>query len=1039
MSFQTIIHRYLQNIHKAQAEPQTTPELSLHTYLKDLLEETAAFLTHDITIIHEPRRLDIGRPDFIAQAGLLPVGYVEAEALGEDLDALTGHAKVQNNRFIKNLDNFVLTNFVDFRLYTAGALRAEARLAASGTAAQAPHATENGEKLKMLLDRFLCAHAVRLTTPEALANYLARRTRELRIQIESALQDEQSDIYGMFKAFQELLLATLTPDDFADMYAQTLAYGLFAARCTLPNGTNFSRRTAAETLPHSNPFLRRLFHQFVSPDLDSNVTWILDDIANLLQNVPTEMLRTAFDAQTHIADPAIHFYETFLEAYDAERRVDRGVYYTPPQVISYIVGSVDAVLKTKLGKADGLADGTALILDPATGTGGFLLAVLWHIHQHVTGTYGSGSWKQYVNGKLVKRLAGFEILMASYTIAHLKLSLFLQRQGWNPADAERLGIYLTNTLEEAQEKETLPFAGFIAEEANAAVSVKRDTPILAIIGNPPWPRKSANPSRHKHGELTFIGGLIEDYKQLDGKPLDETNFQPLQADYVKFIRWAQWRIEKNGEGVIGYVVRDSFLDGPVFRGMRQSLLNSFNAIYLFNLHGNPFKKEAVPDGETDENIFDIQQGVSILLCVKERDNLNAAKIYYADLWGSRQEKYATLLETDVTRTKWTELDSTSPLYLFMPQHVERERETEYKQGWAISDIFSERLTGLVTGKDNLTLQRTSEAVRDIVSDFVALSETEVRRKYKLEKDKKDWTVNAAQADLKKRSAAEHRVTSIYYRPFDNRWTCYTGQSSGFHNSPRYKIMRHLLAGDNLALCVCRIVTSTVWQHALITNQITEKNYVSNGRSESGHVFPLYLYPDAAGFDSSMERSLNLKPAFLSALSKKLRLPQTGQFGMPEGISPENILAYIYAVLHSRAYRERYYEFLKYGFPRIPLPSDIAHFRRLSTLGQRLIDMHLLKNVPVLPRHRFEGEGDGVVSKLGYQDGHVWINSTQCFMDVPIAVWEFEIGAYQVCEKWLQDRRGEMLSDVELRQYQQILVAVAETIDIMAAIDVEGDI
>ncbi|MDE0012157.1 MAG: N-6 DNA methylase [Candidatus Poribacteria bacterium] len=870
MSYQTIINKYRQNIYSIQAEPNATAELSLHTYLQDFLEETADFLGHDVTIIHEPRKLDIGRPDFVVQDGLLHVGYVEAEAFETDLDRLTGHAKTQNDRFIENLDNFVLTNFVEFQLYTEGTLRAKASL--TGT-------QENDEKLETLLDRFLGAHPISLATSEALANYLARRTRELRTQIERVLCDQQSETYSMFKAFQKLLLSTLTPDEFADMYAQTLTYGLFAARCTLPNGTNFSRQTANEILPRSNPFLRRLFHQIISPDLDSldsNVTWILDDIASLLRNVPTEMLRTAFDAQTHIEDPTIHFYETFLKEYDAERRIDRGVYFTRSPIISYIVRSVDILLKTKLGKVDGLADNTAFVLDPATGTGGFLLETLRHIYQYITNTYGSGYWQQYVNGKLVKRLSGFEILIASYTIAHLKLSLFLQDQGWDPTDSERLPIYLTNTLEEAQEKETIPFAGFITEEANAAVKIKRETPILAIIGNPPWPRKSANPSRRKGSKLTFIGDLIEDYKWVDGKRFNsKENTQPLQADYVKFIRWAQWRIEKNGEGVIGYVVRDSFLNGEAFRGMRQSLINSFNIIYLFNMHGNPFAKEAVPDGEKDENVFEIQQGVSILLCVKKRDDLTPAKVYYADMWGTRKEKYQTLLDTDVQNTDWEKLRPKSPLYLFVPRRIEQKREKEYKKGWTISDIFSQGLTGLFTGQDKLAIQRTSELARNIVNDFVSLSETEIRQKHKLDqKDKKDWTVKAAQSDLKNLSTTEEHIKPICYRPFDTQFTCYTGKSSGFHNRPRPDIMRHLLAGDNLALCVCKIVTRSVWQHALVTNQITEKNYVSNGRSESGYVFPLYLYPDANELNLSSERPLNLKPEFLKALSKKLVLCQS---------------------------------------------------------------------------------------------------------------------------------------------------------------------
>ena len=305
------------------------------------------------------------------------------------------------------------------------------------------------------------------------------------------------------------------------------------------------------------------------------------------------MLRTAFSVQTHFEDPVIHFYETFLAEYDPQRRVDRGVYYTPPQVISYIVRSVDSLLKTELNRQDGLADDKTLILDPATGTGGFLLAVLDHIREYVTTHYGTGDWQQYINAQLVKRLFGFELLVAPYTIAHLKLSLFLQAHGWDAT--ERLRIYLTNTLEEPVERtQRLPFADFISDEANAAVSVKRDEPLLVILGNPPYPRSSANPS-YIGRNLTFIGKLIEDYKQIDGKRLDDRNLKALQADYVKFIKWAQWRIDKNGEGILGYIVNNSFLDGPMFRGMRKSLLDSFNSIYHLNLRGSSRRNRSHPN------------------------------------------------------------------------------------------------------------------------------------------------------------------------------------------------------------------------------------------------------------------------------------------------------------------------------------------------------------------------------------------------------------------------------------------------------------
>ena len=1030
MNFQTRCNRYLQNIHQTQTTSEATPELSLFPHLQALLEETAVnhFRRDTVRFTQEPRRLDqIGRPDFIAMEGLLPLGYIEAEAHGRDLNALTGHAREQNARFIENLDNFILTNFVEFRLYRDGQLRETANI------------TDAPEDLEALLERFLNAGHVQIASPEALARYLARRTRELQTQIAITLTDEASNIHAMFLAFKETLISTLTPDDFADMYAQTLAYGLFAARCTLPNATNFSRHTAVEALPRSNPFLVQLFYHVASPTLETNVTYILDDIASLLQNVPTEMLRTAFAAKNHLEDPVIHFYETFLAEYDPQRRVDRGVYYTPPQVISYIVRSVDSLLKTELNRPDGLADDGTLILDPATGTGGFLLTVLDHIRESVTETYGTGEWIQYINAQLVKRIFGFELLVAPYTIAHLKLSLFLQAQGWR-AD-ERLRIYLTNTLEQPEEMQpSLPFAEFISDEANAALSVKRDEPLLVILGNPPYPRDSANPSRVGR-ELTFIGELIEVYKQVDGEPLGETNLKALQADYVKFIRWAQWRIDKNGEGIIGYIVNNSFLDGSTSRGMRQSLLNSFNAIYLLNLHGSSRRTEAVPTAQRDENVFDIIQGVSILLCVKERDNPAPATVYYTDMWGPREEKYNTLSKTDVQTTAWNELQPISPRYLFVPQATDY--SAEYETGWEITDIFQTSSIGIVTARDKLAIHWTAEDVRETVSDFVSLSVDEARKKYNLRKDTRDWKVHLAQADLRNHPNAEQHIAPIHYRPLDTRWTYYTGQSRGFHCMPRPENMPHLRKG-NLALCVCRVVKSPIWQHALITNKITENVYISNRDSESGHVFPLYLYPSPEELELSTERSLNFKPAFLTALSEALGLPQVAPLNLPDGVSPEEILAYIYAILYSPTYRERYYDFLKYDFPRIPMLQDIEHFRTLAALGQRLIDSHLLNDISpadVAPTgtrvpavHRFEGEGDGVVAQVRYLDGRVWINPTQYFTDVPSEVWEYEIGAYQVCEKWLKDRRGEVLSHADVRQYRAILVAVAETLRVMAEID-----
>ncbi len=639
----------------------------------------------------------------------------------------------------------------------------------------------------------------------------------------------------------------------------------------------------------------------------------------------------------------------------------------------------------------------------------------------------------HINDKLVKRLFGFELLVASYTIAHLKLSLSLQAQGWK--SDERLHIYLTNTLEEPVERtERLPFAEFISDEANAAVAVKRDEPLLVILGNPPYPQKSANPSRIGR-ELTFIGKLIEDYKPTDGKLLgikDQKKF--LQADYVKFIRWAQWRIDKNGEGVIGYIVNNNFLRGPTFRRMRQSLMKSFNAIYCFNLHGGSRIGEIAPEAERDENVFDITQGVTILLCVKEPNNPAPAKIYYTDLWGSRTEKYNTLSETDVQTNKPEPFRPRSPYYYFiLPKEADRvEYEKESKK---ITDIFQKSSIGILTARDRLTIHWTPEEVDETVTDFVSLSVDEARKKYDLREDSQDWKVHLAQADLRNHPDAEQHIQSINYRPYDTRWTYYTGQSKGFHCAPRRLIMRHLQE-ENLALCTHRSLRSaTTWQHVFVTNRIIDGNCLST-KDGPTHVFPLYRYPDPDELGLATEPEINFKPEFLKAFSEALALPQTKPFNLPQGVSPEEIRGYVYAVLYSPDYREKYYEFLKNDFPRIPLPRDIENFRQLAGLGQRLINCHLLKDTQALPQHRFEGEGDAVVvlKEVRYEGGHVWINPTQYFTGVSEAVWNYEIGAYQVCEKWLKDRRGNVLSHAEVRQYCQILVVISETLRIMRKID-----
>ncbi|MEW5721212.1 MAG: N-6 DNA methylase, partial [Chloroflexota bacterium] len=420
-------------------------------------------------------------------------------------------------------------------------------------------------------------------------------------------ESERGNLHEWFAAFQETLIPDLTPAQFADMFAQTIAYGMFAARANDPTPKDFSRMEAAFVLPKTNPFLRKLFHEIAGPDLDPRVAWIADDLANLLARADMERVLKDFGKRTKREDPVVHFYETFLAAYDARLRKARGVYYTPEPVVSYIVRSVDYLLRKEFGKANGLADPSVLLLDPAVGTATFLYFVIQQIHETLTAQGQQGAWAKYVAEKLLPRLFGFEILMAPYTVAHLKLGIELKDLGYDFAGDERLGIYLTNSLEQIGKESQLHFARFINEESEKAQDIKRNQPIMVVLGNPPY----ANFGMMNKGE--WIGDLLDDYKRgLREKKLN------LDDDFIKFLRFGQWRIERSGAGILALITNNTYIDGITHRRMRQSLLETFDDIYILDLHGSSKKKEKCPDGSKDENVFDIQQGVAIALFVRRR-------------------------------------------------------------------------------------------------------------------------------------------------------------------------------------------------------------------------------------------------------------------------------------------------------------------------------------------------------------------------------------------------------------------------------------
>lgn len=1032
-----LCHQYLEELRCPSSS--ATEESTFHTSLHKFIESIAKQIDSRLKIEHEPRKTPYGRPDFIVTINDLPIGYIEAESINADLDNLKGKAKEQIERFRNNLDNFLLTNFWDFRLYREKKEVAAARLP-KPTSKRQPTQDEL-EQLSNLLNNFFTWQGLSIRTPKDLAVHLARRARQLRNEILNALKDNEKGELSEFRdAFKKVLLPDLTDEKFADMFAQTVAYGLFAARCELTSISQpFTRSQAADLIPHSNPFLRKLFQRLAAHDLDERIAWIADDIAQLLANADMAAFLKDFGRKFSKEDPVVYFYEDFLREYDPQLREVRGVYYTPDPIVSYIVRSVDALLKKHFGMSDGLADKRALILDPACGTGTFLSWVIRLVYETVTQKHGKGSWDGYVHERLLPHLFGFELLVAPYTIAHLKLSLQLKETGYKFHEGERLHIYLTNSLEGEIQQSELPLGRFISDEANAATKIKREERILVVIGNPPYSGHSANKSR-------WIIGLIEDYKKVNGQPLRERNPKWLQDDYVKFIRFAQWRIEQTGEGVIGFITNHSWLDNPTFRGMRWNLLNSFNEIYILNLHGNIRRKEKAHYGDNDENVFDIQQGVAIMLAVKRKNKGNGCQVFYYDLWGKRECKYNYLSEKDVTTTKWQKLQPTPPLYLFVPQDLSLQKE--YEEGFKVTEIFSIHSVGIVTARNKLTIQFTHDEMWETVKKFVSLDPEDARERFGLGKDTDEWQVEWAQKDLKNakvpNNKAKSKIVCILYRPFDVRFTFYTGKNKGFHCRPRHKVMKHMLAGENWGLITARQQSQKGERWALVgvSKFIIESCVISNKTKEINYLFPLYLYLKQGPLAAKEERERNLekkkpnlKKEFLERLSKRLKLPQVEPFGLPEGITPEDIFGYIYAILHSNQYRERYAEFLRYDFPRIPLTSDLQLFRDLAELGKKLVKVHLLEEVPDYGYGKFEIEGSNEVKNVRYEvDQRVLINDSQYFAPVPQEVWEFRVGSYQPAKEWLEDRKGRKLTINDIEHYRKILSVIAETLKIINEID-----
>lgn len=1047
-----------------------------HTY-RPALAKLFESLDDKVSVTNEARRVtDAGSPDFTFRRedqtrGMLTIGHCECKDVGSDVRHPQGYSKEQKERYLEAFPNLLYTNGFEWVFYRDHDKKpiAEIRIADLHGPAPLP---ENFAELEARLREFVDQKPVSITTSRDLANRMAAKAKLISFVFRNALKEDKeyrTELGQQYQVFKDKLIHDITPDDFVGIYAETIAYGLFAARLQdIKTPRDFSREEAFQLLPKSIPFLKNLFQFIARQDLDVGLARAIDDLVEIfLVSEPWEIMKN-YGSSNLRNDPFLHFYEDFLAAYDPQKRKARGVWYTPEPVVDFIVRAVDDVLKSEFGLPAGLADtskttirvqqqagqttrGTMAkkpefkdetvhrvqILDPAAGTGTFLAHTIKHIAETVKGSAGAGIWSKYVETDLIPRLHGFELLMASYAMCHLKLDMELKATGYTPsASPPRASVYLTNSLEEGEPPQpVLMLEKWLADEAREANRIKTEKPIMCIIGNPPYSGISQNNGR-------WIENLLARYKMEPGG-LERLNERKhwLNDDYVKFIRMAESMIEKNGEGILGYITNHGYLDNPTFRGMRWHLLTTFDKIYILDLHGSQKKAQVKTDGLLDTNVFDIQQGVCIIVGVKTFSERSGAKpkaqqksklgmVFHADIRGSRQHKYDTLWESKIESIEFKTIEPEEPNFFFAPKDLSN--NGAYQSGFNLSDFCPTNSTGVITARDSLAIDFEEPALRQKIFSFCdrSKSDEQVRQqyfggrasgKYKAG-DTRGWKLDAARAQLSARSGSIP-ILDYDYRPFDRRKIIF---DAAVIDWPRHDVMKHLKR-ENLSLVFCRQSVADDWSNTFVASTIVDDSYVSNRSKERGYAAPLYLYPDEGEFEQT--RRVNFDDKLYGKLRKLAKHPSRGE---PDEVA---VFDYIYGVLHCPAYRETYAEFLKIDFPRIPWPASPDVFWHVSDRGGQLRRLHLMEATAIGDTpFPFTGAGDGVVEKPELRGGAVWINPNQRFENIPSVSWDFYIGGYQPAQKWLKDRKGRALTFDDVKHYQRILKILAETDRIMTTIE-----
>ncbi|MDP2208570.1 MAG: type ISP restriction/modification enzyme [Bacteroidota bacterium] len=1139
-----MLKNYLENLQHTINKGNAREE-SFYKHLEKLLLDFAVankIKNVDITIL--PKKTDAGNPDFRVWDGKNHItGYIEAkEPSVENLSYIEDTGQLQ--RYLNTFPNIILTNFYEFRLYRDGELIAKTSIGRSKIARKLQTAppVENENEFYDLLNLFFSFSLPKINSAKTLAVELAKRTRFLKdevvsIELEEEEKTGRKTILGFYEAFKKYLIGTLTKEQFADLYSQTLTYGLFAAR-TRAN-SDFNRELAFKFIPNTIGILKDVFRFISLGDPPKSLQIIIEDITEVLKVTDVKKILHDYYTEGKGKDPIIHFYETFLTAYDPSIREKRGVYYTPEPVVGYIVRSINQILKTHFDLYDGLANENVTLLDPAGGTLTFPAEAIKIAVEEYSSNYGEGGVDgQLLRGQILQNFYAFELMMAPYAIGHLKMGFLFEELGYPLKNDERFKLYLTNTLEtEDLEQISIPGLSSLSEESHLAAEVKKNQPVLVILGNPPYSGISSNINDWTEKLLKEdLDGALSYYK-VDDKPLGEKKLW-LQDDYVKFLRFAQWKIHKAGFGIVGMITNHSYLDNPTFRGMRQSLMNTFNEIYILDLHGNSNKKEITPDlpaprsgsfwvyvlkckdesfyigqtdnirrrfdehlkgevswtksrlpikiihleelssreesvsresnlktgfgrkwlkreyeagrlmarqagGGKDENVFDIRQGVAIALFIKKKSIIvrgiiplkTPAKVFHSELFGLREVKYKWLSKYTLKAKLYNRLKPGSPWYFFIPRDTDKIKG--YLEWDKINKIFPVNVTGIVTARDSFVIGVEKKEIENRIRQFrnLSISDEIIEKTFKL-KDTRGWKLKEARFDLSKDNDWDTYWQKILYRPFDVRDIYYTPKMVDW-GRPEY--MDQMLK-ENISLCFMRQFSGDMpYTHFLVSEHMVDNRtfFSSKGIIQQA---PLYLYPKLIEpkkkafmqlmiFEPEAPYKPHKQPNISEEIFAKLKKAYRKE---PK---PEDLFYYVYGIFYSNKYREKYAEFLKIDFPRVPFTKNYKLFKQIAQLGEELAGLHLMKS-KILDRATigYQGIGDNKIEFVKYneEENRIYINAEKYFSGITPNLWNYHIGGYQVLSKFLKDRKGRRLDDSKF--YGKIVTAIAKTIELQKQID-----